>query len=160
GPASRVRVTAKFDLTLFLVERDHGLTGTAEFSAELFDRSTIERLVTALRVVLEQMAVAPERHLSELSLLTLPERTRLLDEWAGDGGTVPDVPGVHDRVTAPSEATAVVAGDTALSYGDLRARAGRLAGHLRSLGVVPDTVVGVCLPRGVDLAVALLAIWK
>jgi amino acid adenylation domain-containing protein len=74
------------------------------------------------------------------------------------GGTAADLFAVQVR-RAP-DAVAVVAGDVSLSYGRLDARANQLAWRLRELGVGPDVLVGICLPRGVDMVVAVLAVLK
>ncbi|MEV4615579.1 amino acid adenylation domain-containing protein [Kitasatospora sp. NPDC049258] len=82
------------------------------------------------------------------------------------GSTGEPAPGglLHELVAARAaltpDAPAVVAGDLEVSYGELDRRANRLAHHLRELGAGPDRLVGVCLHRGPDLAVALLAVWK
>ncbi|HST47695.1 amino acid adenylation domain-containing protein [Jatrophihabitans sp.] len=65
-----------------------------------------------------------------------------------------------DQVEARPDAVAVEAGTEQLSYAELDSRAGRLAGHLRGLGVRPDTLVAISLPRGLDLIVALVAVLK
>ncbi|WP_158806539.1 non-ribosomal peptide synthetase, partial [Streptomyces sp. NRRL WC-3774] len=76
---------------------------------------------------------------------------------------LPPVAGVHEliarRAQQSPDTAAVVCGARVLTYGGLLARAGRLARHLRGRGVGPESVVGLCLPRGVDMAVAVLGVW-
>ncbi|MEV6868890.1 amino acid adenylation domain-containing protein, partial [Streptosporangium subroseum] len=158
-----VEVTAKFDLTLFLIAREHGFGGSIEFSTELFDRSTVERMVGHLTTLLQAVADGSSRRLSELSVLGVEERRRVVVEWNDTAVVVPSG-GVHEWIATwallQPGATAVVSGDGSLTYAELEVRANRLAHHLRGVGVGPEVVVGLCLPRGVDLVVALLAVWK
>jgi len=74
------------------------------------------------------------------------------------GLTLPEL--FERQVRSPSDAVAVVCGEEEVSYGELNARANRLARHLVALGVGPERVVAVALPRSVDLVVALLAVLK
>jgi hypothetical protein len=73
--------TAKFDLTLSLGERDGGLSGFFEFRSDLFDRSTIERLIGHFQTLLKGVAADPDRPISALPLLTPAERKQILIDW-------------------------------------------------------------------------------
>ncbi|GAB3975630.1 AMP-binding protein [Plantactinospora veratri] len=77
---------------------------------------------------------------------------------AGSANILPAL--VARQVAATPDAVAVLAGDVEVTYAELDRRANRLARYLRGLGAGPDTLVGVCLPRSVDLVVALLGVWK
>ncbi|MEV1178600.1 amino acid adenylation domain-containing protein, partial [Nonomuraea sp. NPDC049784] len=87
----------------------------------------------------------------------------VVHEW-NDTGTPASATPVHESITAQAaarpDAIALEADGRTLTYAGLEARANRLAAHLRSLGVGPETVVGLCLERGLDLVVAALAVWK
>src|SRR3954451_4706886 len=106
----------------------------------------------------------PGRHISELSILTGSERRQVTAEWNSATAELPEAGGVHELVAAQAaahpEATAVVHGGTSLTYAELDARANRLAHHLMASGVGRETVVGLCLERGLDVVVAVLAVWK
>jgi amino acid adenylation domain-containing protein len=155
--------SAVFDLTVSVGERGGVLVGGVEFSTALWDESSVRRLVGHFQRVLGAVAVAAGCRLSRLPLLS-PVEAQGLRDWSG-GGVVP-VPsgGVHDlvsaRAAADAGAVAVVGGGESVTYGELEVRANRLAHHLRGLGVGPDTVVGLCLSRGVELVVAMVAVWK
>ncbi|WP_219536840.1 non-ribosomal peptide synthase/polyketide synthase [Nonomuraea guangzhouensis] len=151
--------TAKFDLTLMFIEGEESLVGRFEYSTELFEHDTVERMAGHLMTVLEAVAESPGRPLSQVSMITADERGKLL---GGASGEVMPVPagGVHELVAGRPDAVAVRYGDTALTYAELDTRAAHLAGHLRTLGVQRETVVGLCLPRGLDLLVSMLAVWK
>ncbi|MGW1013606.1 amino acid adenylation domain-containing protein [Streptomyces termitum] len=163
--------TAKFDLAVDLAPRaDGGFDGLVEYSTELFDPATAERIATALRLVLEGAgAQDPGRAataLSGLPVMTGADRAELLERWSGV--RVPAVPTetatVHGHIEAQADrtplATAVQSGGERLSYAELDARANRLARELRARGAGPGELVGVALPRGLDLMVALLAVLK
>ncbi|WP_345144491.1 amino acid adenylation domain-containing protein, partial [Dactylosporangium darangshiense] len=156
-------VPALFDLTLSLGERAGGLGGAVEYSTALFDASTVRRLVGHLTTLLRAIATRADDRLSTLPVLTAAE-LETVRTWAGDAVAPPSRGGIHDRIAeraslAPAR-TAVDAGGAALTYGELEERADRLAHHLRDLGVGPESVVGLCLARGIDVVVAVLAVWK
>ncbi|MFG3015415.1 amino acid adenylation domain-containing protein [Streptomyces cinerochromogenes] len=154
---------AKFDLALSLAEEGDRVVGTLDYATALFDPETVERHVRHLRRILTRMAEEPELPVSALELLTPSERTQLLDDWGDSGREVPAVPFpalFEERVRSSSQAVAVEFGPVSLSYGELNARANRLARHLVGLGVGPERVVAVALPRSVRWLVATLAVLK
>jgi len=161
--------TSKFDLTVFLQEREGELRGLVEYNTGLFDLATIERMMTHFRVLLEAAIAEPERRVNELPLLnastfTAAERRQLLVEWNQTAQPFALDGTVHARIAAQAARTpdrvAVSYEDTALSYAELNARANQIAHVLQARGVGPDSIVGLCLERSVELIVGLLAIWK
>src|SRR4029077_8363540 len=106
---------------------------------------------------------APELRLSELALLSEPERAQVLREW-NDTGTPSSELCLHELFEQQAErrpgAVAITWRGEDLSYSELESRANRLANRLRALGVVPEVRVGVFLERSPDLVVTLLAILK
>jgi aspartate racemase len=156
--------TAKFDLSLSLTEIRGELHGLLEYSTDLFERSTIERMVGHLQTLLEGIVENPKCCLSELPLLTAAEREQLLVEWNATAVLYPKNKCIHElfeeQVAQNPEAVAVVDDQHTLSYGDLNARANQLAHYLRGLGVGTDVLVGLCMQRSVDMVVAILGILK
>jgi amino acid adenylation domain-containing protein len=160
-PAGGAGTTAKFDLTLNLEEDKDGLTGTAEYSTDLFDAATIDRLVLHYGRLLAGMAEAPERHVGDLDLLTVEEALQLR---AGNEASYPlDRPlhaWIEDQARRFPDAVAVTFEAETLTYGELDRRANRLARHLLALGVGPEIRVAVLMERSTELVVALLAVLK
>ena len=154
---------AHFDLTLEVEEGEDGLAGILEYATDLFDRATAERLVRHWTAALDAIAGDPARRLSAWLEVGEAERARLA-AWSGRLPAAPPAAPVHAlfaaRAAAAPEAVALTAGAHTLSYGALDRRANRLAHHLRRLGVAPETRVGICLPRGVEMVVATLAVLK
>ncbi|MGC0336804.1 amino acid adenylation domain-containing protein [Streptomyces sp. SLBN-8D4] len=160
-----IEVDTRFDVRLAISDDpEGGLSGGIHYSAELFDPATVRRMAGHLLTVLATVAADASRPLSRLPMLTAIERARLVDDWNDTAVSRPDAEGVYEliaaRAAAAPDTIAVVSGGRCLSYAALMARAGRLAAHLRTTGVGPDTVVGLCLPRGADLITAVLAVWQ
>ncbi|HEY7767794.1 non-ribosomal peptide synthase/polyketide synthase [Longimicrobium sp.] len=156
--------TAKFDLSLAFVKGARGLTAALTYSTDLFDESTVRRMLGHLERVLEQVAAGGDLRLSELRLLDEEERHQVLEEWNRTQLDYPAESCLHQLFEAQAERTphaeAVVFEGERLTYAELNARANRLAHHLRSLGVGPDVRVGICVERSLELAVGLLALLK
>ncbi|HKI72397.1 MAG TPA: amino acid adenylation domain-containing protein, partial [Verrucomicrobiae bacterium] len=156
--------TAKFDLTLYLVEYSTGLTARMEYNTDLFGAATIQRMLTHFKALLEGILAGPDKRLSELPLLTETERHRLLVECNRTQTDYPQektISALYEAQAARTpDAVAVVFGEQHLTYRELNQAANQLAHHLRKLGVQPDTLVGVCLDRSLDLVVGLLGILK
>ncbi|PYK62978.1 MAG: non-ribosomal peptide synthetase, partial [Verrucomicrobia bacterium] len=156
--------TAKFDLTLYLVENSTGLTARMEYNTDLFGAATIQRMLTHFKALLEGILAGPDKRLSELPLLAETERHRLLVECNRTQTDYPQektISALYEAQAARTpDAMAVVFGEQHLTYRELNQGANQLAHHLRKLGVQPDTLVGVCLDRSLDLVVGLLGILK
>jgi len=155
---------AKFELTLSVAEGPRGVVGGLEYNRDLFDATTVERMIAQLRTLAEAALAAPDRPLADLPLLSAGERHQLLvdgNDTARADGVATTVP---EWITARAEATprapAVTCGRKTLTYQDLEERSNRLGRRLCALGVVPGDRVGICLERSEELVVAALAVLK
>ncbi|MFD9396828.1 amino acid adenylation domain-containing protein, partial [Streptomyces sp. NPDC060000] len=154
---------AKVDLTLDVEDsRDGALHARLRYATSLFDRETVERMATQYIRLLEQAVAAPGRPLSRTDLLTPAEHERLT-AWndtheAGDATTLPAL--FEARAARTPDALALADEHTTLTYAQLNERANRLAHLLIARGAGPEQLVGLALPRGTDLIVALLAVLK
>ncbi|THA56029.1 non-ribosomal peptide synthetase, partial [Streptomyces sp. A0958] len=138
---------AKFDLE-FLLRSDDGqdLRGTVLFAEDLFDRSTVQRMVAVLGKVLRQTLADPELRLAELDVLSDAERELLLGPWAGSAVDIGDTSLVErfEAQTARSpEAVALIDGERRVTYAELNATANRWAQHLRSRGLGRGDLAGI-----------------
>ncbi|PSB02088.1 non-ribosomal peptide synthetase [Merismopedia glauca] len=156
--------TAKFDLTLFLEQTNNGLIGKWEYNTDLFDSETIERMSGHFQSLLEGIVAHPEQPISELPLLTAPEKQQLLVEWNQTDAEYPQDKCIHqlfeEQVKRTPDAVAVVFEQQQLTYRELNTRANQLAHYLRTLGVEPDVPVGICVERSLEMVVGLLGILK
>ena len=156
--------STRFDLELYVSESNGALVGQFVYNTDLFDASTIERMAGHLQSVLEGATRNPGARLSELPLLGEEERRRLTVTWNETSAEYPEGSCIHDLIEAQArerpEATAVVYRDRQLTYGELDARANRLAHTLIAEGVGPDTLVGLCVERCPELVIGLLGILK
>jgi amino acid adenylation domain-containing protein len=156
--------TAKFDLSLFAVESDEGLHLTMEYSSDLFDSETVDRILAHYRILLEMAVAHADRPVGELPMLTEDERRLVLEEWNRTAADYPRDVCLHelfDRQAARKpRSPALLCEGAELSYAELQARANRLAHRLRAAGVVPDSLVGLCLERSVEMVVGLLGVLK
>jgi len=154
--------TARFDLTLSLVDTEQGLLGRLEYNSDLFDPATIDRMLGHFQTLLVGIVADPNQSLATLPLLSTAERQQFL-AWNGTQADYPQDQCLHQLFEAQVEQTpdaiAVVA-EQHLSYQELNTRADQLANYLQTLGVGPDVLVGLCVERSVDMVVGLLGILK
>ena len=154
--------TAKFDLTLTLEEVDGALRGRLEYATDLFSEETAVRFAGHYRVLLEGIVADPDAPVSTLPILT-PEERRALTAPPARPSEAPQKT-LHARFAEVAArlpgAVAVTCGCESLTYADLDSRADRLADELRRRGVGPESRVGLCMERGVDLVVGILGILK
>ncbi|HVT15608.1 MAG TPA: amino acid adenylation domain-containing protein [Thermoanaerobaculia bacterium] len=157
--------TAKTDLTLDVARAGGGLRAELEANHDLFDAATAARMLSHLETLLAAAAADPEQPLSRLPLLSAAERHQMIVEWGGlaearapAGWTLHNA--FESRARLSPAALALSCAGEQVSYGELDARANRLARHLRSLGAGPEVRVGLCLARSAETVVALLAVLK
>ncbi|MDL4820040.1 non-ribosomal peptide synthase/polyketide synthase [Actinomadura opuntiae] len=160
---------SKFDLEVSVGElfdrggAPAGLRGALVAADDLFDPASAVRLAERLTRVLEALVSSPTLPVTTARVLDEDERRRVVREWNATSSPMPEADVVarfEARAAQSPDAVAVACGDERVSYADLDARANRLARFLRSEGVGAESVVGVCLPRGTDLVVAVLGVWK
>ncbi|HYR11357.1 MAG TPA: condensation domain-containing protein, partial [Longimicrobium sp.] len=155
--------TTKFDLELNFAVHAQGLRGVLAYSTDLFERSTVERMLERLHRVLEQVAADADVRLSQLELLSAEEREQVLGTWNHTERETSDPPAhalFAEWARRAPQAVALLDGPQAVTYGALDRRASILARHLRDLGVGAETPVGLCMERTPELLVGVLGIWK
>ncbi|OXR67547.1 non-ribosomal peptide synthetase [Pseudomonas aeruginosa] len=156
--------TAQFDLTLDLTDEEQRFCAVFDYATDLFDASTVERLAGHWRNLLRGIVANPRQRLGELPLLDAPERRQTLSEWNpaqreyAVQGTLQQR--FEEQARQRPQAVALILDEQRLSYGELNARANRLAHCLIARGVGADVPVGLALERSLDMLVGLLAILK
>jgi amino acid adenylation domain-containing protein len=153
---------AKFDLSWTLEERPDGsVVGEATFPYALFDEATIRRMTDHYQRLLAAAVAAPDRRVRDLPLMSDAELEPLVHQPTTPA---PAAPCLHERFSEQARrrpgAIALTDDGRHLTYGELEARANQLAHRLRAIGAGREALVGICLPRGADMIVALLASLK
>ena len=155
--------TTKFDLSLEIEETSAGIFTNIEYSTDLFDRSTITRMLGHFQVLLTSLVANPEQQVSDLPLLTSAEK-QLFQLWNNTQKEFPQDQSIQQlfeaQVEKTPEAIAAVWQDQSLTYRELNARSNRLAHYLQARGVEPDMLVGICVDRSLEMIIGLLGILK
>ncbi|HEY6925660.1 MAG TPA: amino acid adenylation domain-containing protein, partial [Steroidobacteraceae bacterium] len=155
---------ARYDITFnFSLLADGNVRGSMEYNTDLFESSTIQRMLLHYGRLLEALVAQPDCAIGELEFLTPDERQQLV-AWNETARAFP-AQSVHalfeSQALAQPDAIALVEGESQLSYGELDRRANRLARFLvADGGVTPDRCVGLCIERSLDMVVGLLGILK
>ncbi|MDP9901730.1 non-ribosomal peptide synthetase [Variovorax ginsengisoli] len=155
---------AQLELALETVEDEAGRVHVSlRYAAELFDATTIERMAGHYLALLRALADRPEQAVGDVALLSRDELAQLA-VWGSNPQVWPDTTAVPHLIARQAaerpDAVALVFGDEQLSYGELNARANRLAHRLIALGVKPEMKVGIAVERSVEMMVGLLGILK
>jgi amino acid adenylation domain-containing protein len=163
-PVEPALTTAKFDLSLTVTRQDGTHAGYWNYSADLFDEATVERMRSQYLALLRDATAHPGRPVAQLSLLDEREAKALLHDWNDTARPLLGGGLVHRAVERTAarhpDTLAVVHGDQALTYSQLDAKADRLASRLRASGVRPHSFVGISLEPSADLIVAVLGALK
>lgn len=153
-----------FDLTLSLTERNDTLGGYFEYNTALFDQTTIERMLSNFKILLEGIVANPAQSIFHLPLLTDAEQQQLLLAWNDTEVAYPTQLCFQQlfetQVEQTPEAIALIHKDKSLTYRELNQRANQLAHYLNSRGVGQNTPVGLCVERSLEMLVGILGILK
>ncbi|MEV0375070.1 amino acid adenylation domain-containing protein [Streptomyces sp. NPDC050636] len=162
--------TAKFDLVFSFTEHTAAdsagagsLTCRLEFATELFDVATAERLGDRLRGLVAALVAGPERPVSQAEILAADERQLVLEGFNTTAREVDEasLPALFaQRLAERPDAVAVVERSRTVTYAQLDARSNRIAHLLAAHGVGAESVVGVAVPRSVDMVATVLAALK
>jgi amino acid adenylation domain-containing protein len=151
------------DLVLSLMDTPQGVIGLIDYSADLFDDATIDRMLDHFRVLLESIVAEPQQRIEQLQLMDAIERQQILVEWNAtktdwEALSLPEM--FEAQVEKTPDALALRFCNQELSYRELNARANQRADYLRARGVGPEVCVGVSVERSIEMVVWLLGILK
>ena len=163
GPSTGTK-TSSLDLQIELLYGSVGAEAHLIFNAELFDATTISRFADHFETLLLGAFETPDSPISQLPLLSAPERHQILYEWNNTHSAYPHDACVHqlfeEQARRTPNATAVVFEKCAVTYRVLNERANQIANHIASLGFGPGRLVGICTERSEDMVAALLGTLK
>jgi amino acid adenylation domain-containing protein len=156
--------SSKFDLMLTLTEEKEAVVGDLSFSGDLFEESTIKRMVGHFERALAEAVRNENQNINDLELLSELEQKQIVLEWNQTSAEYPMVSSIQqlfeEQVEISPESVAVVDDGLNVSYRELNRRANRLAHALRRRGVGPEMLVGICVERSASMFVGLLGIIK
>ncbi|NEW09936.1 amino acid adenylation domain-containing protein, partial [Paenibacillus sp. SYP-B3998] len=135
-----------------------------DYNAQVFDRTSIERVKGHLVNVLEQIVANSQVAVGELELTTAAEKDEIMHAFNDTAADYPRNQTIHqlfeEQAERNAEALAVVYEDKQWTYRELNERANGLARTLRARGVQAEQLVGILAERSLDMVVGILAILK
>ncbi|MEW6735860.1 MAG: amino acid adenylation domain-containing protein, partial [Acidobacteriota bacterium] len=156
--------TAKFDLLLTMEESGAELAATITYNTDIFDATTIKRMIGHYQNLLTGLASVPAQQIWKLSMLSEAEQQQILNQWNDTPSDYQADLCVHQlfekQTKLTPDAIAVVFEEQQLTYQQLNKRANQLGHYLRALGIGPDVLVGICIGHSIDIIVAILGVLK
>ncbi len=156
--------TSKFDLSLYLTQKEAGLHAKFEYNTDLFDLATVERMGQHFHRLLDSLLQDVDRPIAALPMLTEREQSLFAGEWNGSKVELAADQTVHELFSAQAMRTpdriAVSDRTSSLTYGELEERSNRLARYLQVQGVQPGELIGISMERSPEMIVSLLGILK
>ena len=154
---------SQLDLSLHLYQTDNGYNCRLEYDTDLFEKDTIQRMINNFRYFLLELVKNPGQKLSEISV-TSPEEKDIVSEW---NKTQIDFPNeltltrlIEQQVAMTPRKIAVIFGSSRITYDELNRKANQLAKYLQSLGAGPETIIGICMDRSIEMIIGMLGILK
>jgi amino acid adenylation domain-containing protein len=160
---AEIETHAQFDLSLHMQEKQDAITLVLNYNVDLFRPQTIKRMAGHLLRLLESIVASPQQGIADLQIMRDDERQQLLYEWNRNEVQLPALPTsrlFEAQVVHSPDKIALEFEQHCVSYTELNSQANRLARYLVNIGVATDVRVGVCVERGVDMLVSILAIHK
>src|SRR6185369_4814962 len=155
---------AKFDVVLSVRDTGRELRGVVEYNSDLFERSTVQRLIEHFQILMQGFITDPKQRVSQLPMMSAEERQEIIVGWNQTSAEYPRERCVHElfeeQIEQRADAVAVVYEGEQLTYDELNRRANQLANHLREMGVGAEEKVGLCVERSVEMIVGLLGVMK
>ncbi len=162
--SEHIAIPSKFDLTLYAIPKPQRLTLTINYNSDLFDDTTINRMLGHLCNLLAALTSDCGRRLLELPLLAEDERRQLLAEWSGSETHPAEHRCIHQlfeaQVQRTPDAIALTDEHLSLTYRELNRRANQFARHLRTRGVATGDLIPIFMERCCDMVIAVLGILK
>jgi amino acid adenylation domain-containing protein len=157
-------ITSKFDITLTFSETEKGLIGNLEYNTDIFEESTIKRIMKHYERILESVINKPEERIDQIKLLSKEEEEEIIGKQSGETVEYPKDKCIHNMFEEQVERTpdriAVEYKEEKLTYKELNERSNQLAHYLQENGVGPDVAVGLYTERSLEMVIGLLGILK
>jgi amino acid adenylation domain-containing protein len=155
---------AMHDLNIFLVERKDGWRVSCEYNTALFFESTVNRLLQHFEILLQAILADPSRPIGAYEVLGENESRQILLEWNQTHADYPRnssaIELIEKQARSTPDAVAVIFQNATITYRELNSRASQLAGYLKLHGAGVGSLIGICLPRSIEMLTAVLAVWK
>jgi amino acid adenylation domain-containing protein len=156
--------TTMYDLFLQLIELNNSFSGSIEYSSDLFEKDTIERMTQHFATLLAGIAANPDTPILDLPMMGAAELQQVLVDWNTTAMDYPSEQRLEELFAAQAgktpDAIAVVCESQSITYGELNKAANRLGHYLREQGIGSNDLVGIYIERSIDMLVALLGILK
>jgi amino acid adenylation domain-containing protein/non-ribosomal peptide synthase protein (TIGR01720 family) len=154
------RLTTHFDLNVQLWESQGRFDGYLEFDADVVGELVATEVARRLEEVVALVTADPDVPVQRIDVLSAAARDRLTNDWGSGGPITPDERCVSDLFPRSGDEIALSSNEGVLSRTELFRDVGRLARHLVALGIGPERIVAVVVSRGMNVVIALLAVWE
>ncbi|KMN57200.1 non-ribosomal peptide synthetase [Bacillus sp. LK7] len=163
-PADVSRPVSKFDVTLQASEGGGQIHFLFEYAASLFRKETMQRWASHFMTMLEHIVREPETSIQAISMLTAPERDRILSDFNGMTDKQLPEKTVHGlfitQARKTPDAAALISGETLVTYKELDDWSNKIARALQKRQIGPNAAVGIVIPRSPEQVAAVFGVWK
>jgi amino acid adenylation domain-containing protein len=156
-------LSSKYDLSYNAEETRDGVQIVAEYNTDLYEAETIARMAAHYAELIKAVTNTPTTQINKLQLLSKAEEQQL-ESFNETAAAYPNEANIvsffEAQVQAAPEATAIIFENEAVSYQTLNERSNRIANYLIKQGVTKETLVAICIERGINMMAGILGILK